>query len=116
MAQPASAYTVPARMQWWYESRFGMFIHFGSYSELGHGEWAFFSENWSKPSYQIQVSSNFNPRRFDAKTIVGLAKTAGMKYLVITAKHHEGLAMWNSDVPGFTNTTAPPSSATSSRN
>lgn len=104
MAQPASAYTVPARMQWWYEARFGMFIHFGSYSELGHGEWAFFYENWSKPAYQTQVSSNFNPRRFDAKAIVGLAKTAGMKYLVITAKHHEGFSMWNSDVTGFSDT------------
>lgn len=99
------AYTVPSRMQWWYDSRFGMFIHFGSYSQLGHGEWAFFEERWSKSAYQTQVSANFDPRRFDASAIVTLAKKAGMKYLVITAKHHEGLAMWKSNVAGFTDTT-----------
>ena len=70
-----------------------MFIHFGSYSYLGHGEWAFEGENWSKANYQTQVSAPFNPTSFSASTIVGLAKTAGMKYLVITAKHHEGFGM-----------------------
>ncbi|MEN3306883.1 MAG: alpha-L-fucosidase [Micromonosporaceae bacterium] len=101
----ASAYSVPAKMAWWYAGRFGMFIHFGSYSYLGHGEWAFSIENWTKAAYQAQVSAPFNPSRFSASTIVGLAKTAGMKYLVITAKHHEGFAMWDSAVPSFTDTT-----------
>src|SRR5438067_10968138 len=86
-ATPAAAYTIPAKMDWWYAARFGMFIHFGSYSYLGHGEWAFNNEKWSKANYQTQVSARFNPVSFDAATIVGLAKKAGMKYLVITAKH-----------------------------
>ncbi|MEV3986885.1 alpha-L-fucosidase, partial [Nonomuraea sp. NPDC049758] len=103
--QPAAAYTVPSRMAWWYAARFGMFIHFGSYSYAGRGEWVFNNENWSKADYQQQVSANFNPTGFSAATIVGLAKAAGMKYLVITAKHHEGLAMWNSNVAGFTDYT-----------
>ncbi|MGW2858877.1 alpha-L-fucosidase [Streptomyces sp. NPDC001205] len=101
----AEAYPVPSKMNWWYEGRFGMFIHFGSYSYLGHGEWAFTNENWSKPNYQTQVSAHFNPTAFNAAAIAQLAADAGMKYLVITAKHHEGFAMWNSHVPGFTDTT-----------
>jgi alpha-L-fucosidase len=104
-ATSALAYTVPAKMDWWYAARFGMFIHFGSYSFLGHGEWAFSIENWSKANYQSQVSARFNPTSFNAATIVGLAKGAGMKYLVITAKHHEGFAMWDSRVASFTDTT-----------
>ncbi|UUU29395.1 alpha-L-fucosidase [Streptomyces sp. CA-210063] len=101
----AEAYTVPSKMDWWYQARFGMFIHFGSYSYLGHGEWAFYSENWAKADYQNQVSAHFNPTSFNAATIAELAKNAGMKYLVITAKHHEGYAMWDSDVASFTDTT-----------
>jgi alpha-L-fucosidase len=104
-ATPAQAYTVPAKMAWWYQARFGMFIHFGSYSYLGHGEWAFTNESWTKANYQSQVSARFNPASFNAATIAGLAADAGMKYLVITAKHHEGFGMWDSDVAGFTDTT-----------
>lgn len=102
---PAQAYTVPSKMDWWYQARFGMFIHFGSYSYLGHGEWAFTNESWTKANYQTQVSARFSPTAFDAAAIAGLAADAGMKYLVITAKHHEGFAMWDSNVPGFTDTT-----------
>ncbi|MCX5058748.1 MULTISPECIES: alpha-L-fucosidase [unclassified Streptomyces] len=101
----AEAYSVPSKMDWWYQARFGMFIHFGSYSYLGHGEWAFSSESWSKANYQTQVSAHFNPTAFNAATIAQLAADAGMKYLVITAKHHEGFAMWDSNVPSFTDTT-----------
>ncbi len=101
----AAGYTVPSKMDWWYQARFGMFIHFGSYSSLGHGEWAFSNESWSKADYQTQVSADFKPTAFNAATIAQLAADAGMKYLVITAKHHEGFAMWDSGVPGFTDTT-----------
>ncbi|MGW2716582.1 alpha-L-fucosidase [Streptomyces sp. NPDC001492] len=101
----AEAYTVPSKMDWWYQARFGMFIHFGSYSYLAHGEWAMDSERWSKASYQTQVSQKFNPSQFNAAAVAELAKNAGMKYLVITAKHHEGFAMWDSDVASFTDTT-----------
>lgn len=100
----AQAYSVPSKLDWWYQARFGMFIHFGSYSYLGRGEWAF-SNGWSKADYQTQVSKPFNPTVFSPATIAELAKNAGMKYLVITAKHHEGFAMWDSNVAGFTDTT-----------
>ncbi|WP_327699247.1 alpha-L-fucosidase [Streptomyces sp. NBC_00459] len=101
----AEAYTVPSKMDWWYQARFGMFIHYGSYSQLGQGEWAFTNSRWSKANYQTQVTQNFNPSQFNAAQIAELAKNAGMKYLVITAKHHEGYAMWDSNVPGFTDAT-----------
>ncbi|WP_371614145.1 alpha-L-fucosidase [Streptomyces sp. NBC_00454] len=101
----AQAYGVPSKLDWWYQARFGMFIHFGSYSYRGHGEWAFSSENWNKADYQAQVTTPFNPASFNAANIAELAKNAGMKYLVITAKHHEGYAMWDSNVAGFTDTT-----------
>jgi alpha-L-fucosidase len=99
--QKATAqYTIPTKMKWWYESRFGMFIHFGSYSYLAQGEWAM-SGNYTKTTYQTQVSKNFNPAKFNAGTIARLAKNAGMKYLVITSKHHEGFCMWPTAVKSF---------------
>jgi alpha-L-fucosidase len=94
-------YSIPSKMTWWYEARFGMFIHFGSYSYLEHGEWAFANENWTKENYQTKVSANFNPVDFDAGEIARLAKRAGMKYVVITAKHHEGFCMWQTAVQSF---------------
>jgi len=105
LADSAQAYTVPSKMDWWYQARFGMFIHFGSYSYHGQGEWAFSTENWTKANYQTQVTAPFNPTSFNADTIAELAKNAGMKYLVITAKHHEGFAMYDSAVASFTDTT-----------
>jgi len=106
LARTATAqYSIPSKMDWWYEARFGMFIHFGSYSYLGHGEWAYFTENWTKGPYQSQVTSNFNPVDFNGGTIARLAKKAGMKYLVITAKHHEGFSMWDTEVESFKDVT-----------
>jgi len=98
-------YQIPSKLAWWYEARFGMFIHFGSYSSLGHGEWAFSFENWKKADYQQKVSTHFNPSKFDANEIVQLAKNAGMKYIVITAKHHEGFSMWDTKVKSFKDVT-----------
>ena len=101
-------YDIPPKMQWWYEARFGMFIHFGSYSHYGHGEWEMFLNKWSKEDYQNKITKKFNPKHFNAKEIVSLAKQAGMKYIIITAKHHEGFCMWNTQVDDFkdyTNTT-----------
>jgi alpha-L-fucosidase len=106
LANPLSAqYNIPKRIAWWYEARFGMFIHFGSYSYLGHGEWSYSVEKWTKTNYQANVSALFNPGNFNAGEIARLAKNAGMKYLVITAKHHEGFCMWKTHVSSFTDVT-----------
>jgi alpha-L-fucosidase len=99
-----------ARMQWFREARFGMFIHWGLYSILagrwdgkevpGIGEWIM--NNASIPVAQYQaLAARFNPTQFSAAGIVGLAKSAGMKYIVITSKHHDGFAMFDSKVNPF---------------
>lgn len=97
----SAAYDIPSNMDWWADSHFGMFIHLGAYSYYGQGEWAMSEQNISKKEYQENIASKFNPESFDAKTIVDYACKAGMKYIVITAKHHEGLAMWDTQVESF---------------
>jgi alpha-L-fucosidase len=94
------------RMAWWRESRFGMFIHWGLYSVPagtwkgkiypGAAEWLMYSAQIPVKDYE-PLQQQFNPVNFDAKKIVGTAKAAGMKYIVITSKHHEGFAMYPSD-------------------
>jgi len=98
------------RMQWFADSRYGLFIHFGGYSQLG-GVWKGkevegYSE-WIQGKGQIdrdeyaQVALQFNPTEFNADLIVKNAKDAGMTYLVITAKHHEGFCLWDSAYTEF---------------
>lgn len=92
-----------ARMEWWREAKFGMFIHWGVYS-VPAGEWngaANYAE-WIMEEGHIPVSRyeqfarEFNPVKFDARAWVKTAKDAGMKYIVITSKHHDGFGMWPS--------------------
>lgn len=97
----AQAYSVPSNMKWWAQDKFGMFIHFGAYSYYGQGEWAMSEQKISKKKYQTTIAAKFNPTKFNADEIVKYAKNAGMKYIVITAKHHEGLAMWDTQVESF---------------
>jgi alpha-L-fucosidase len=77
------------RTQWWNEARFGMFIHFGLYSVLGRHEWAMEEEGIPVAEYQ-KLAQQFNPQPHAARAWAKLAKTAGMKYMVMTTKHHEG--------------------------
>jgi alpha-L-fucosidase len=91
------------RMQWWREARFGMFIHWGVYAQLagvydGHeinkaGEWIMNRGKIPVAKYQ-QVAKQFNPVKYNADEWVRMAKDAGMKYIVITAKHHDGFALF----------------------
>lgn len=100
-AQTVRAYSIPANMKWWAQDKFGMFIHFGAYSYYGQGEWAMSEQKISKQKYQTEVAAKFNPTAFNAGEIVKYAKKAGMKYIVITAKHHEGFSMWDTKVESF---------------
>ena len=77
--------------------KFGMFIHWGVYSVLGDGEWVLHNRKLKLDEYN-RLPTFFDPEKFDAKTWVSLAKSAGMKYITITSRHHDGFAMFDSKV------------------
>lgn len=82
-----------AARQWYSDARFGMFIHWGVYSQLGQGEWVMHNRKIAVADYEW-LASQFNPVKFDARAWVALAKSAGMKYITITARHHDGFSMF----------------------
>jgi alpha-L-fucosidase len=81
--------------EWYRAARFGLFIHWGVYSLLGDGEWAMQNRSIPVASYEW-LASTFNPVRFDAREWVALAKEAGVRYITITARHHDGFSMFGS--------------------
>jgi alpha-L-fucosidase len=98
------------RIAWWREAKFGMFIHWGVYSQAG-GEWKgkkvdgyaehlMRKEKVTRAEY-LQLAHQFNPVKFNAEEWVRNAKAAGMRYMIITSKHHDGFAMWPSAVSDF---------------
>ena len=99
------------QMQNWREADFGMFIHWGAYSYLGgawegepvsgYAEHILRSKEIPLAEYKDKVVAKFNPQDFDADEWVRIAKSAGMKYIVITAKHHDGFAMWDSKLTDY---------------
>ena len=83
--------------EWFQDAKFGLFIHWGVYSVLGRGEWVMNNEKIPINEYE-KLPARFNPTEFDAAAWVALAKAAGMKYITITSKHHDGFAMFDSKV------------------
>ena len=98
------------RMKWWRDARFGMFIHWGVYSVpagtykgkqiSGIGEWIMENANIPIAEYE-KFAKQFNPVKFNAEQWVQIAKNAGMKYIVITSKHHDGFGLWDSKVSDY---------------
>ena len=99
------------RIQWWREARFGMFIHWGLYAIPGgtwkdkvhtenYSEWLMFDEKIPVREYE-KLAGKFNPAKFDARAWAGIAKKAGMKYMVLTAKHHDGFSMFQSGLTPY---------------
>lgn len=100
-----------ARLGWWRYARYGMFVHWGVYSELagswdgknygGYGEHIQRMAKIPIPVYRKEVAGKFNPSKFNADEWIRRAKEAGMGYFIITAKHHDGFAMFNSKVSDY---------------
>src|SRR6516225_4222217 len=103
--EPAAGPPQLDRLEWWTEARFGMFIHWGIYTlpagewkgeQIGGlGEWIMNRARIPVRDYE-KLAGQFNPVQFDAEEWVSIAKSAGMKYITITSKHHDGFAMYGS--------------------
>jgi alpha-L-fucosidase len=89
------------RMAWWKHDRFGMFIHWGLYSVPARHEWVQQREEISAKDYKDKYFDIFNPDLYNPKEWAAYAKKAGMKYVVLTARHHEGFSLWDTKMSDF---------------
>ena len=94
------------RMKWWTDARFGMFIHWGLYALPARHEWVKNRERMTNEQYQ-KYFELFNPDLYNPKEWAKMAKAAGMKYVVLTAKHHEGFCLWDSKYTDYKATNTP---------
>jgi len=95
-----------ARLKWWTDARFGLFIHFGLYALPARHEWVKNHERLTNEQYQ-KYFDHFNPDLFHPREWARMAKAAGMKYAVITSKHHEGFCLWDSKYTDYKVTNTP---------
>ena len=86
---------LPGQWRWFAEARFGMFIHWGPYAQLGHGEQVLFREHLDQQVYAANAC-RWQPTRFDAREWAAIARQAGMRYAVFTTRHHDGYCNWDS--------------------
>ncbi len=112
---PAPEFSLPSsetdqqkaeRMQWWTDSRFGMFIHWGLYAMPARHEWVKNHEAMTNEDYE-KYFKRFNPDLYNPKEWARQAREAGMKYVVLTSKHHEGFCMWDSGYTDYKVTNTP---------
>ena len=93
--------------QWFQDAKFGMFIHWGIYSVLGDGEWVMNNQNIPIHAYE-KLPGFFNPQEYDPEAWVQLAKAAGMKYITITSRHHDGFSMFKTEASDYNIVTRTP--------
>lgn len=99
--QPSHAETDRARrMKWWHDARFGMFVHWGLYSQLGRHEWVMNRERIPVKHYE-KLADSWEVKKRPARAWARLAKKAGMKYMVMTTKHHEGFCLWDTQMTDY---------------
>jgi len=94
------------RMKWWTDARFGMFIHWGLYAMPARHEWVKNRERMTDEQYQ-KYFDMFNPDLYNPKEWAKMAREAGMKYVVLTAKHHEGFCLFDSKFTDYKSTNTP---------
>jgi len=99
--QPVRVADGESRINWWREARFGMFIHWGLYAIPGRGEWVQWNEQIAVKEY-AKLADQFQPSNFNADAWSELAKSAGMKYVVLTARHHDGFCLFDDGANPFT--------------
>jgi alpha-L-fucosidase len=92
---------IPDRLRWFTDARFGLFLHWGLYSRVGRGEWLMYREHIPVDEY-ARLADDFNPRHYNPRDWVALAQDAGMKYMVLTTRHHDGFCLFDSQVSDFT--------------
>ncbi len=86
--------------EWFRDAKFGLFIHWGVYSILGDGEWVMNQQEIPIHQYE-KLPTFFNPTQFNPAEWVAMVKKAGMKYITITSKHHDGFAMFDSKISDY---------------
>jgi alpha-L-fucosidase len=90
-----------SRIAWWREAKFGLFMHWGVYSIPGRGEWVQWNEQIPVNKY-AKLAEQFHPDKFDPDAWAAVAKAAGMKYTVLTSRHHDGFALFDDPESSFT--------------
>ncbi len=95
-----------ANLHWFKNAGFGMFIHYGLYSQLGKGEWIQLRDTIALDEY-TKLKDSFTASAFDAESIVKLAEKAGMKYITMTSKHHDGFCLFKTKETDYNSTTSP---------
>ncbi|MBS1800591.1 MAG: alpha-L-fucosidase [Acidobacteria bacterium] len=95
-----------ASLQWFKKAKFGLFMHYGLYSQLGRGEWVMLREKIPLTQYEL-LQKSFNPSKFNADEITDCAIAAGMKYVNLTSKHHEGFCLFRTAQTNYSSVASP---------
>ncbi len=105
-AEPETEAAKEARMKWWTEARFGLFIHWGLYALPARHEWVKSRERMTDEAY-ARYFDRFDPDLYDPREWARTARMAGMKYFVVTTKHHDGFCLWDSRLTDYKATRTP---------